>query len=457
MSITNCNLHFTQQGEKAIYISSALLKQLKLTSKKSISFKLGKDSITTSVRTINKKGNHLYLPAPIRHSMKVPKSGNIMVISSTDEVQIGPLIGVLTDGSGRSESMPFGGRTGYIKQLLKAGDDKAFYFAFTPRDIDWQQDSVVGYFLNNTGGFVRKTVPLPDVVYNRLPSRISEGTGSMESFKERFVRRKIPIFNWSFFSKWDVYNMLEGETDANKHVPESFINPTAERVKEMLEKHSFVYLKPTGGSLGRGIYRLTYQPKKGYFARFRRGSGNVLLRFSNFNSLMRMLQGGMRNRLKNYVIQQGIRLIEIDNCPIDFRFHLHKNGKNQWVVVGIGAKKAGKGSVTTHVKSGGQLMTPEQALGRVFGSRSDDVLKEANKIAIKIAEAIERNHAHLIGELGLDIGIDKDENIWMFEANAKPGRSIFKHPSLSGQGKASLAYIFEHCLYLSKFRNRKDN
>ncbi|GJM79748.1 hypothetical protein HMSSN139_22440 [Paenibacillus sp. HMSSN-139] len=70
--------------------------------------------------------------------------------------------------------------------------------------------------------------------------------------------------------------------------------------------------------------------------------------------------------LRGYVAQQGIRLIEIDSCPIDFRFHMHKNGKNQWVVVGIGAKKAGKGSVTTHLKNGGSLLTPEQALSRAL-------------------------------------------------------------------------------------------
>ncbi|MFD2613500.1 YheC/YheD family endospore coat-associated protein [Paenibacillus gansuensis] len=456
MSITNCKLHFTQQGDKSIYMSGALLKQLNLNGKKAVSFRLGKDKIHATIRAIKRTGNHLYVPASIRNSIRVPKSGNIMVVGSADEVQIGPLIGVLTDGSGRSNGLPFGGRTGFIKELLRVGKDKAYFFAFTPRDIDWQKDTVTGYFLNDNGGFDRKTVPLPDVVYNRLPSRTSEGTGSMENFKERFLKRKIPFFNWSFFSKWEVYNMLKDDLDAYKHVPESFLNPTPERIKEQLEKHSFVYLKPTGGSLGRGIFRLTYHTKKGYFVRFRRNGANVLLRFTNFNSLMRMLQSGTRSRMRNYVLQQGIRLIEIDSCPIDFRFHLHKNGKNQWVVAGIGAKKAGKGSVTTHVKNGGQLMTPEQALGRVFGSRSGDVLEAAKKVSIKMAEAIENNYRHVIGELGLDIGIDKDENIWMFEANAKPGRSIFKHPVLRSEGKQSLVYIFEHCMYLSKFRTRKD-
>lgn len=110
-------------------------------------------------------------------------------------------------------------------------------------------------------------------------------------------------------------------------------------MREMLDHHHFVYYKPSAGSLGHGIYRLTYLPKKGYFARYRRGGKNVLLRFTTFEALMRMLRSRHGQNLQNYIVQQGIRLIEIDGCPIDFRFHMHKNGSNQWIVVGIGAKK----------------------------------------------------------------------------------------------------------------------
>ena len=174
--------------------------------------------------------------------------------------------------------------------------------------------------------------------------------------------------------------------------------------------------------------------------------------FTNFNSLMRMLQGRHGNALGRYVSQQGVRLIEIDGCPIDFRFHMHKNGNNEWVPVGIGAKKAGRGSVTTHIKNGGSLLTPEQALSRTFGERADEMLVKAKEVSIKLSEAIERNFPHTLGELGLDIGIDKDGDIWMFEANAKPGRSIFSHPALRSQGRESLSHILEHCMYLSRFK-----
>ena len=143
---------------------------------------------------------------------------------------------------------------------------------------------------------------------------------------------------------------------------------------------------------------------------------------------MKTLHARIGGSFSGYVVQQGIRLVEIESCPIDFRFHMHKNGQNEWVTAGIGAKKAGRGSVTTHIKNGGSLMTPGNALSRAFGSQSTEVLEKARKVAVKMSEAIERNYPHRLGELGLDLGIDKDGDIWMFEANAKPGRSIFKHP-----------------------------
>ncbi|MNJ43020.1 Endospore coat-associated protein YheD [compost metagenome] len=233
------------------------------------------------------------------------------------------------------------------------------------------------------------------------------------------------------------------------------MSPTPEQIKDLLERHSLIYYKPNSGSLGNGIYRLSHIAKSGYYARYRNGGKNALLRFGSFGSLMRTLQTRHGRSLRGYVAQQGIRLIEIDGCPIDFRFHMHKNGRNHWVVVGIGAKKAGKGSVTTHLKNGGSLLTPEQALGRTFGSRADEVLRNAKNVAVTLAEAIEYHHQHLIGEIGFDIGIDKDEKVWMFEANAKPGRSIFQHPSLKAEGRASVEHILEHCLYLSKFRRRE--
>ncbi len=455
MSLTTCTIHVTRRQERVVYLSGELARALKVSKTRNVHLHLGGKSVYAGLKLVKKSGSHLYLPSYLYTQLRIPRVGTSMIMCSNGKnIRLGPLIGVLTNVTGGS-STPFGNRTEFIRQFMRAGSDKAFYYGFSPQSVNWSQATVTAVLPRAEGGWVRKTMPLPDVVYNRLPSRKAEQLESMNAFKQRFIRRGIPLFNWTFFDKWDVYNLLEG-TDASRYVPESRINPTASQIKEMLEKHKFIYLKPTGGSLGIGIFRLTYNPKRGYYARFRRGGRNVLLRFSRFEALMSLLKR-QSGRLNNYVAQQGIRLIELDSCPIDFRFHMTKNSADQWVVAAIGAKKAGKGSVTTHVRTGGQLMTPEQVLRQIFGSRADAVLASAKEAAVKLAEDIERNYRHTLGELGFDIGIDQNERLWMFEANSKPGRSIFKHPALKEQGRASLQNIYDYCLYLSRFRSRRDS
>ncbi|SDN21870.1 YheC/D like ATP-grasp [Paenibacillus sp. yr247] len=454
MSLTTCMLHAVQRTDRSVYLTSELVKALRLTGNKSITVKVGSKASTLPIRLIKKSGQHMYIPLSMMASLRIPRTGNVLVASNNNkELRIGPVIGILTNVN--NSTSPFGSKTGFIHQIMNTASSKSFIFAFSPRSVNWIQETVTGIIPKEDGGWIRKTFPLPDVVYNRLSSRKAEKSAGIEGFKDRFVRRGIPLFNWSFFDKWDVYKMLDGD-DAFKFVPESRINPSADQIKEMLDKHKFIYLKPTAGSLGIGIYRVTYNPKRGYFVRYRKGGKNVLIRYGKFDGLMQMLGTG-RGRLTNYVAQQGIRLIEIDSCPIDFRFHLTKNGNNSWVVAAIGAKKSGKGSVTTHIRNGGQLMTPEQVLRQIYGNRAEQVLTNAKETAIKLAEGIENNYNHLLGELGFDIGIDQSEKIWMFEANAKPGRSIFKHPSLKEGDTATLQNIYEHCLFLSRFRTRREN
>ncbi len=277
MSLTTCTIHVIKRQERVVYLTSELAKTLKVAKARNVTLKLGSKSLYLQLKLLKKSGNQVYLPSYVYTQLRIPRSGTTLIVSDNTELRLGPLIGILTSVS-PGNSAPFGSRTEFIRQFMQAGKDKAFYFGFSPRDVNWSQQTVNAVVPSGGGGWVRKVLPLPDVVYNRLPSRKAEKLASMNAFKNRFVRQGIPLFNWSFFDKWDVYNLLE-DTDVFKNVPESRINPTPAQMKEMLEKHRFIYLKPTAGSLGIGIYRLTYNPRQGYYARFRRGERNVLLRF----------------------------------------------------------------------------------------------------------------------------------------------------------------------------------
>jgi hypothetical protein len=220
----------------------------------------------------------------------------------------------------------------------------------------------------------------------------------------------------------------------------------------MLNKHRMIYLKPSGGSLGMGIFRITYHPKEGYFCRFHQGNQNVLHRFYSLEKLIQHYFGSPNSeRFKKYLVQQGIRLIKYENRPVDFRVHMHKTSEDKWDVVAIGAKAAGFGSVTTHVRTGGSILPTETLLNAIFGDQAPEIKQSIIDTAIIIAETLEQQVNGPLGELGMDIGVDQSGRVWLFEVNSKPGRHIFLHPSLKEASRQSAKYITDFSMKLANF------
>ena len=172
MSLTSCHVHFSPSNERIVHLSGSLLRSLQLSGKKTIQLKFGHETIHGRGEVHQRQGNHLYLSAGVRQSIKVPKAGSISFVQGREnELQLGPLIGVLTDGPSQATHR-LGPAPATFASWSAWARTKAYFFAFTPRDINWQQETINGYFLNSSNhGWYRKVVPLPDVVYNRLPSR----------------------------------------------------------------------------------------------------------------------------------------------------------------------------------------------------------------------------------------------------------------------------------------------
>ena len=56
-----------------------------------------------------------------------------------------------------------------------------------------------------------------------------------------------------------------------------------------------------------------------------------------------------------------------------------------------------------------------------------------------------------VGEWGLDVAIDEDGRVYVFEANAKPGRAIFRHPNLRSAGRVSANLVVEYAASLAGY------
>jgi len=455
MASFNIKLKTIKGHEENIYIPKLLLNNLELSENQAIPiyFGLGNFKIAI-VKAITDKDNEVYITSKLRDSLLIPYSKNILIQKEFDGIRFGPIIGILTtDYTGKKFTNlkiglehPF---SLFFKNMLTPEPFyPAYYFIFTPDNVDWQNKTVNGFFFSKENQWVTKTIPLPDVVYNRIPNRTVERLNYINNFKNEYILLGGKLFNHNFFNKWDIYNILVEEEKTKVFIPETHISPSAQLFKVMLEKHPIIYLKPANGSLGLGVYKIINK-NSDFVVQFRSKNSNKAIIFKDAVSIFKYI---FSNKFPHrYILQQGINLVEYDHCPVDFRVHMHKNNNDKWQVIAIGAKAAGKGSVTTHLRTGGQLINADQYLDLMFNEHASVIKENINTSSILIAETVESKLKEPLGELGLDIGIDKNSRIWLFEVNSKPGRSIFKHPSLKTARAESNKRLLEYAILLSNF------
>jgi len=444
---------------KAIILSQSLMEQWNLTPGQSIQIEIGNHSTLTRVVKSKAKGAFILFSPFMARQLALPYAGLTRAIFHNKNLKLGPVIGILTTGYTGNRASPFGSRSLLFRTFIQAGaGEHPYIYVFTPEMVDWNRKVINGwYYLKGADGLMRWspfTSPLPDVIYERVPNRKAESMEHVQACLARLKKmHQCHIFNQGFFNKWSIHLCLSNHPDTAPFIPETYLSPSIQRLKRMLEKHRMVYLKPSGGSLGLGIFRITYHPKEGYYCRFHHGNKNVLHRFYSLEKLIQHYFGKSQNseRFKKYLVQQGIRLIKYENRPVDFRVHMHKTGENEWKVVAIGAKAAGFGSVTTHVRTGGSILSTETLLNSVFGDQSSHVEQLIKDTAIIIAQTLEQHVNGPLGELGMDMGVDRYGQVWLFEVNSKPGRHIFLHPSLREAGRQSAKYITDFSMKLANF------
>ncbi|MCM3092448.1 MULTISPECIES: YheC/YheD family endospore coat-associated protein [unclassified Cytobacillus] len=341
---------------------------------------------------------------------------------------LGPLVGIFTSGFTSFPLRPVGDRTLFFAKLLSVKKTVgAIPFLFGDQQINWEKETINGLFYHEEG-WETFEVPFPNVVYDRLPNRRSERRNELKEVRGRMQKDYlIPWYNPGFFNKLDVYERLQNDDDSSYYLPETHPFSSFSVIERMLADYGHVYLKPINGSLGLGIHQIIFDKKDGYYyCRYRVRDENRLRRFNTLENLMRNVFAG-RN-LNRMLVQQGIHLLRQEQRAVDFRVHTNKDENGEWKVTAAAAKIAGPGSVTTHVKSGGEIKT----LDEVFESDAEktEAVAKLSEAALTISKALERNMEGIIGEIGFDFGLDRNGHVWLFEANSKPGRSIFKHPQL---------------------------
>ncbi|WP_035099617.1 YheC/YheD family protein [Aneurinibacillus terranovensis] len=359
-------------------------------------------------------------------------------------IDVGPFLGILTV-AGRGS---FRGVESNFKEIIETGQKiGAFTFVIPVENIDWDSLNAKGYvYDHHRGRWIKELLPLPHVIYNRIPNRVLEQLPHVTKALQKLSNMKqLKLYNPHFFNKHELFTILQTKKEISQYLPETIPLKSEDVLTNLLCRHSFIYLKPYNGMAGKGIYRLE-KTGEVLVLQYQKKEQTIKKEFHSCKEVWNYLQ---KNNCTDYLAQQGINLATYDGKLFDVRLLLQKNGWGRWGTTGMGIRLAGEGKITTHVPRGGSVESPYDIFPLAFPDGCvDNITKNIRQAALQIAHVLEKEWPAL-GEVSMDIGVDKSQRIWFIEANAKPGK--FDEPHIR---RLSLKRTIQYAQYQAKFTRK---
>lgn len=310
----------------------------------------------------------------------------------------------------------------YYTQLAQQAKKYNFdLFVFFPESISFHRKKITGFHYINQR-WEKSEFPYPDVVYDRvfyIGDYYKKNHAKVARFKTlpgiRFMNRGLP-------SKWEIYEQLSQDKSLRPYLPQQELYSTPERFKTFIQKYKRIIIKPIAGGFGRGVLRLTL-------------SNPVVIEGRNFNnefirktypSLEAVCLQLAQRLNRKYLLQRYLDLTTSDGNPFDVRLFVQKNTHGIWEVLGKGIRIGPKHQLTSNIKGGGHAIDYSSFMRQQFPHTYATIDQIIDQLGKRIPYVLEQKYAPLF-ELGIDIGIDRASNVWIIEANAKPGRKIFDH------------------------------
>ncbi|NRF95780.1 YheC/YheD family protein [Paenibacillus frigoriresistens] len=308
-------------------------------------------------------------------------------------------------------------------------------YAFTPADILWKEQRIIGLSLKK-GIWKQSSFPFPHVVYNRC---FNKKLVTIQRLEKAIGRNKC-FNNINFFNKWDLYNLLK-QSNLKPYVPDTFLYNEV-KVSELIEKYKLVYIKPSYGFKGKSVYRVELTDN---------GDIHISLHSLNPRYICRKdesVQEKLNELLgpKKYMVQQGIRLSQLDHQYVDIRVLVQKDILGEWTVSAITSRVAYENYFNTSMCE--TIYDVVEILPQLVSLENiNEILRSLHEISVKAAQEAE-THMGSLGELSVDFVLDEQSKLWIIELNGKPQKDIYKN--LKCYKRKIYSRPLEYAYYLSQ-------
>jgi hypothetical protein len=281
-----------------------------------------------------------------------------------------------------------------------------FYF-FSPGRVRFDTETIKGWVYEN-GQWLQKIVPFPDVIYNASPPL----TDKQEEIVER-LDTMIPFTSHSIGSKLDVFQKIKGAKTFAEYLIPSIEVMKPQDVFEFLMQYKDIVLKPLYGHKGQNIIHVK-KTEETYFIQQDKNN-TVFMNSAKFTDFITSLLKNM-----TYLAQVFIESKTKSGLSTHLRLHVQKGGEGVWNVTTIFPCIAQKGFVA-NISSGGYTMIFNDFLKQEFNEEYYNIKRYLEHFAVQFSKHFDSLYQNKLDELGIDVGLDKNQKIWIFEVNWRPG------------------------------------
>lgn len=322
-----------------------------------------------------------------------------------------------------------------LASAMAASSQQADFFYFYPGDVKEATRTIRGKEWNGTK-WVYNTFDYPDVVYDRMRRRGSDQFGNIYE-KLAGIPMTHTLIGKSMY-KTKVYNLLLDDPELQQIVIPFITMREPEEVITFIHQHQPVVLKADRGAKGENTFTAEFK-------------GELLEVFDQ--TYIHQMDTEQTMALVKLLIERRYcaqKLVQsstaIQDFPFYIRVHIAKNGKNEWIVAFCSAGISLKSNMKI-VNSKKTLMvstTWNRFLEHQFGEEVNGPMdQKIQNTALQLARYLEKKIGSGFHEIGLDIGIDEDRNIWLFEAGIGLPSTLFHYTELARPA-------IEYSLYLAR-------
>lgn len=279
------------------------------------------------------------------------------------------------------------------------------FFYFLPEGIDFKNRRIEGRHYQN-GKWKQKMFPFPDIVINMF--RVNAGTEKQKKVYRK-LRDEVIYTETRIGTKEKIHNLLEKHDYFKNFLPKTEIAGSIDNVVEFINIHNKVILKPMKGCNGKGILIIE------------KYSDKYKINDNQTESVVNSLYFLEDKELKKYLIQQFITSETKSGVPVVFRLHTQKNGEGKYILSIINPVIARVKNKVANFSQGDYAANVKYYMKNEFNEDRISIYKLMKEFAINVSEFINEHYDDNLNELGIDVGIDKEHNLYLYEVNWRPG------------------------------------